>query len=142
MTTIDSPNRIRDAERIKQEHPLLTEQGRNDVIIRSKSSNEILATGYTRVVYGDHGPYIELDKLQIEWNSFPIYKKKSQYAWYDEYYTKDKTVMLYDQKKDVKGLKNPPKGAYSSNNNRTNGYADYIVGMYYLSPDVIITERT
>ena len=42
--------------------------------------------------------------------------------------------MLYEQKKSVKNVPNPPrKGAFSVFNNRSEGYADYKPGMYYIS---------
>jgi hypothetical protein len=43
--------------------------------------------------------------------------------------------MLYVQKRTVSTLKNPPAGAHSVNNNKPEGYADYKVGMLYISPD-------
>ena len=42
--------------------------------------------------------------------------------------------MVYVQKKSVKGVPNPPrKGRLSVFNNRSEGYADYKPGMYYVS---------
>ena len=70
----------------------------------------MIAKGYNRVVYGDHGPYVV---------------QKTARAFYDERYTTNPYVKLYEQKKSVKGVRNPPPGLYSKNNNRPEGYADY-----------------
>jgi len=135
-TTIDSRNRLRDALRLSVEHPLLTEQGRNDVYILDKNG-VILATGYDRVVYGDHGPYIEFNIDQINTIVFVHLNVKSDNAWYNEWYTADRKVMFYEQKNDVSMLPNPPKGKYSVKNNRKEGYADYKEGKFYVDPDQI-----
>jgi len=39
----------------------------------------------------------------------------------------------------VKNIPNPPKGKYSCNHNRVDGYADYKIGRFYISPyDLVI----
>ena len=91
-------------------------------------------------MYGDHGPYVEFNKAQLNWTNLPVVIQKSSKAWYDEFYTTNKSVKVYEQKRDVSMLPNPPKGAYSSCNNRKGGYADYKIGMYYISPDDVITR--
>ena len=62
-------------------------------------------------------------------------------AWYDEAYT-ESGVLLYMQKRTVDGLPNPPKGKYSVNNNRSEGYADYRIGYMYIDPDKIESVQT
>ena len=91
-----------------------------------------VATGYKRIVYGDHGPYLEFDESQIVFKNFKRFKKKSSLAFYDERYTENRHVELYEQKKSVNRIPNPPKGEYSKRNNRPEGYADYLTGMYYI----------
>ena len=59
----------------------------------------MLATGYTRMVYGDHGPYVEFDEKNLNLSEFPHVKKKSTSAYYDERFTEDRKIMLYEQKK-------------------------------------------
>ena len=49
-------------------------------------------------------------------------------------------MKLYEQKKSVKGVQNPPKGIYSKRNNRPEGYADYQPGMYYISAFSLTTD--
>lgn len=44
----------------------------------------------------------------------------------------DESMKVYDQKRDVKKMKNPPEGGFRGN--RPEGYADYKVGMIYVSP--------
>lgn len=134
-TTIDSMNRLRDSKRLAQQHPLLTEQGKNvDIVLKDGS---ILATSYDRVVFGDHGPYIEMNEDQINLEAVPIETKKGPRAYYNELRSKDGSTMVYYQKKTVADRPNPPRGKYSVNLNRKEGYADYKVGKYYVSPDDI-----
>jgi hypothetical protein len=133
-STIDSENRKRDAARLAQELPDLTEQGREDVSLQDAEGREI-AVGYVRVVYGDHGPYIEMRRDQVNFPQLPKHKTKGPKAWYDEWRTEDGKVLVYEQKRDVSMLPNPPAGKYSVKNNRPEGYADYRVGMFYVSPD-------
>ena len=108
----------------------------------SNDSQIVLATGYTRIVYGDHGPYFEFDEKHIGFSEFPNIKIKSQSAYYDERFTEDKLIMLYVQKRSVKGVPNPPrKGKLSVFNNRSEGYADYKPGMYYVSAFELRAKR-
>jgi hypothetical protein len=76
---------------------------------------------------------VELNEHQINWNAFPYFKQKPDFSYYDEYYTLDGQTMLYAQKKFVTNKKNPPReGAWSTNNNRPEGYANYVPGYYYI----------
>jgi len=96
----------------------------------------LLARGYERVVYGDHGPYVELTAAQINWTSFPKFRKKHALAYYDEYFTEDMSIMICAQRRPVWDRPNPPKyGKHSVNNNRPEGYADYRPDRYYMAPD-------
>ena len=135
-TTVDSENRRRDKARIESQSGL-SEQGNSDTEFRS--GRILLAKGYLRIVYGDHGPYIEfLPKHMIRENWKRSVTKGPQ-AWYDECQPVDgSSCKLYVQKRDVKRLANPPRGKYSCNNNRAEGYADYRVGRLYVSPDEVL----
>ena len=88
----------------------------------------LLANGYTRVVIGGRGPYIEFSCDQIEHDNIYIpkhaeHKLKNSMSYYWEYRSKDKcNVKLYDQKMEV-------------------SYADYKVGMWYISPDLVSTDE-
>jgi hypothetical protein len=80
-----------------------------------------LAAGYTRVVIGKRGPYVEFSTLQVQWDSFIVpedqkYRWNDARAYYIEYRSRcDEVVKLYLQK-------------------RTVAYADYRIGMCYISP--------
>lgn len=139
MTTADSPNRIKDKQRIEST-TILKEDGYPVSILSPKGS--LLATGYTRIVYGDHGPYIELKPEYINRSQWKAGRPKSPvYAYYQECYPIDgSNVKLYVQIKDVKNLPNPPAGKYSTRNNRKEGYADYKVGMLYIDPDQVTVK--
>lgn len=83
-----------------------------------------VATGYTRVVIGGRGPYVEFlsDQLVRESLHMPENAKyRTTPAWtnrvyYYEWRTTDESrVMVYEQKKNV-------------------DYADYKVGLFYIAP--------
>jgi len=134
-STIDSINRVRDAG-IVSKYRKIREEGDEKTQFQSALNNRpsVLATGYTRVVYGDHGPYVEFEEHHLDMSEWPKVKEKSRNAFYDERFTKDGKIMLYVQKKSVKNVPNPPrKGYFSSFNNRAEGYADYKPGKFYVS---------
>mmetsp|Transcript_104172 Transcript_104172/g.127277 ORF Transcript_104172/g.127277 Transcript_104172/m.127277 type:complete len:505 (+) Transcript_104172:3-1517(+) len=144
-TLCDTKNRRNNRMHVRKKY-YLPELGYNNSNIKfynSNNSDELIGMNYNRILYGDHGPYIEFNKEHINWNSFKhnIKNKGDSVAYYNEYYTSDKNVKLYEQLKTVRDQPNPPKGKYSVNNNRSNGYADYIVGKYYISPDNIIIHE-
>jgi hypothetical protein len=132
-TTVDSANRKRDKERI--ESTLGLPEFGNEIQKFFTLHGIHIATGYRRIVYGDHGPYIEFERHHVLFDKF-ILKRKFWFAWYDEWRALDGT-MLYDQKRTVENLPNPPKGKYSVKNARSEGYADYVVGMLYVDPEKI-----
>ncbi|CAD7941217.1 unnamed protein product [Amoebophrya sp. A25] len=108
----------------------------------SSSGKRLVATGYARIVYGDHGPYVELQSQHVAWESFPFFFEKPDYSYYDEYFAEN-LVMLYAQKKYVNNKKNPPKtGDWFAQNYRAEGYANYVPGMHYISAssDVLFAE--
>lgn len=137
-TTAIYPNRVKDKERLEamgfEEWP----EWPNTRVFTKLGM--LISNDYVRIVFGDHGPYIEIDPKDVAFDNF-TFKKKSDLAWYDEWYSKDDTkTMLYAQKRDVKMLPNPPKGKYSFRGNRSEGYADYKVGMIYVDPDKVSLE--
>lgn len=142
VSQIDSPNRQRDAARISQRLGL-AEEGNPTTEFFTKAGT-LIARGYLRIVYGDHGPYLEFLPNQMVREAWRLSVKKGPQAWYDECQPKDgSNCKLYVQKRDVKMLRNPPRGRYSVNNNRLGGYADYRVGRLYISPDDIsLAART
>jgi len=101
-------------------------EGRDKVNLYSKSGT-LLAIGYTRVVIGKRGPYIEFSEPQIQKSNFQIpleeeYRIDNGVSYYIEYRSKDPSyVKLYFQK-------------------RTIAYADYKIGRYYMSPFDLLME--
>ena len=59
---IDSKNRVQDVVEVLQKTGL-QEKGRDDItIFLNDGKQTTVSSGYRRIVYGDHGPYIELEK--------------------------------------------------------------------------------
>lgn len=88
----------------------------------------LLATGYTRIVVGERGAYIEFAPGNICVESLHIppdqkWRLHSDIAYYIEHRSRDgANVKVYEQR-------------------RTVGYADYKIGMFYIAPgDVVIKE--
>jgi DNA repair photolyase len=79
-----------------------------------------VATGYTRVVVGGRGPYVEFQPAQIIEKN--LHKPEQRHVYFDEWRSNDDSnVMVYDQK-------------------RTVAYADYKVGKFYISPTDLLCD--
>ena len=98
-------------------------EGNDHTVFRTETGLHV-ATGYTRVVIGGRGPYIEFNPQQIilvnlhvpENEMDRLKEPKRSYVYYIEWRTNDEVnVKVYEQKKTV-------------------DYADYKVGMLYASP--------
>jgi hypothetical protein len=112
-------------------------------------NEKLFTVGYERIVYGDHGPYIEFKKENIVEKLIGKYNEvdefnlpnnpKFYYFWmYPKSYF---DLKVYLQLKSVKNLPNAPKrkDGRPSCFNRVEGYADYKRGFYYVDPyDLII----
>jgi hypothetical protein len=123
------PNRIYDKQVVEEKYKI-SEDG-NDYTLFYTPTKKLIARGYLRIVYGDHGPYIEFLKENIKWQKWRC--TRFGIGYYDEYYPFDgSNVLLYFQRYDVKHLKNPPKNGFQGN--REEGYADYRVDRIYISP--------
>lgn len=98
----------------------------------------LFAVGYHRIVYGDHGPYVEFEASDIVlplYNRFPGEQKPDiYYIW--QYPQDHRGVKVYFQLKDVHDIPNAPRreDGKRSNFNRAEGYADYKPGYYYVAP--------
>ncbi|CAK0794331.1 unnamed protein product [Prorocentrum cordatum] len=138
-SSADCWNRLRDKARVEGELGLSEDGG--DVELHDASNPSCLvATGYTRVVYGDHGAYLELDPARhVVWESLPTAVLKPPHAYYDEYHSEGGFVRLYLQKRSVEGKPNPPAGGVR--HQRNGGYADYRVGMCYVEPGMLTLAR-
>lgn len=76
-------------------------------------SKELLCTGYKRIVIGQRGPYVEIEFDQL--NSEAFYEVPEQHYYYVELRSRVDNVKAYLQLKEV-------------------DYADYQVGLAYISP--------
>lgn len=82
-------------------------------------SGTLLSKGYSKIVVGERGPYIEFKLINIRFRDIGIPYNEYSRLWRDVYYveyrSKDKSnVKIYKQKKVV-------------------GYADYKIGLFYIS---------
>ena len=87
-----------------------------------------LAIGYERVVIGKRGPYVEFSPQNIIWCQFRIpeherFRVGNPVVYYTEWRSTDSTyVKLYHQQRTVK-------------------YADYRIGMCYISPFDLLRDE-
>lgn len=162
-------NRLKDQQRV-QESLGLKEVGDSTTVFRQHSRyacgagskistpGSVIAVGYERVLYGDHGPYVELSKEQVRWEAWPHFFDKKRYAesYYDEYYTfvshriwqvqwnrwdpnpNQGVLMLYAQRHTVDDRRWAPGSAWTEG--RANGYADYRPGYFYIAADESMIE--
>lgn len=95
--------------------------GNSETKFFSKQSGLLLSTGYTRIVIGDRGPYIEFAPEHIVKDN--IEYQNVFHIWFDEYCSKcADQVFVYFQRQTV-------------------SYADYKIGMFYISPDLVKTDK-
>jgi hypothetical protein len=138
-TTAIYPNRIKDKEELESLTDL-KEDGNSSMIFSTRDGKLPLAEGYIRIVYGDHSPYIEFLNEHIFWQHWNLIR--SGIGYYDIWNpVGNDTLTLYDQRKTVHKLKNPPKGPRSFKGNRLEGYADYRIGRLYLSPYEVLIKH-
>lgn len=131
-TTAIYPNRIKDKIKIEAVYKL-EESGNANTLFYTKKGT-LFARGYTRIVYGDHGPYVEFDKSQVVAELKRVFSKPApETAYYEWLSVKDASnIKVYDQRRDVKNIPFAPKGGYQEY--RKEGYADYKPGMIYVNP--------
>jgi len=110
-----------------EERMALPLDGNPDILFYTKGK-QLLASGYERIVLGGRGPYIEFTSDQICHDNIYIpdkarHKLTNDMSYYHEYRSKDKHyVKLYYQRIEVM-------------------YADYKVGLWYVSPSDLVTEE-
>lgn len=97
---------------------------KSDIKLYSKEGR-LICKGYNRIVIGGRGPYVELtDENLIEEELYiptdKTWKLRSYNVDYNEIRTKSCDIKVYFQK-------------------RTVNYADYKVGMYYITPFELYT---
>lgn len=101
----------------------LPEEGNPLLVLRNKQGT-LISRGYTRVVVGDYGAYVEMapervavDNLRPRWSSQS--NRAMKYLWL---VTKDEAeTKVYQQTGTVR-------------------YADYLIGMYYIDPIDLDTQ--
>lgn len=145
-TTAIYTNRQEDRAQLESSKNL-SEIGDSSTLFFIPPNNTLLAQGYRRVVYGDHGPYLEFEQSnfklsliskfgnKIDFNNLPpIEKCKYYYYWLHP--EGHKEIKVYLQLKSVANLPNaPPRSdGKKSKFNRVEGYADYQRGFYYVDP--------
>lgn len=137
-TTAIYPNRLDDKDRVESECGIV-EFGNANRVFRTKGG-QIFAVGYERVVYGDHGPYVEFRREQIRCTLQRKFDRDPPSGAYYEwlYPVGEPSVKVYLQRRAVKWLDNPPAGGFMGN--RRDGYADYRVGMIYVSPFDLVKD--
>lgn len=143
-TTAIYPNRIEDKELLERKLFLL-EEGNNFTEFLLPNGSPF-AKGYIRIVYGDHGPYLEFNKEHIkcslvsyfrnvvDYDNLPDESCKYYYYWLHPNNTPK--VKVYLQIKSVANLPNAPhrEDGKPSSFNRSEGYADYKRGLFYVDP--------
>lgn len=140
-TTAIYPNRVSDKAKVERLLALPEFPGSTPVVFKTPKDS-VFAHGYNRIVYGDHGPYVEFRRSDICCALKQKFGRRALPA--DAYYEwlepcDGSGIKVYDQKRDVKGVKNAPAGGFSGN--RAEGYADYVPGMIYVSPWELVIER-
>lgn len=97
------------------------------------AGNTLLCKGYTRIVIGDYGAFVEISPEQIEKDSL-IVKPGQEYRINDPKYSGNVKYhwLTVDDGSDCK--------VYFQQ--KTVSYADYCPGMYYISPYEVFTEKT
>lgn len=122
----------------------------------------VIGVGYERIVYGDHGAYIEFSNSQLNWKAWPHFFDKRKYnSYFNEYYTmashaqwemnwkswdKNPTkgvLMLYAQSRSVSDRPWAPGCMSDPHAGRPSGYADYRPGYFYVAADeaLIIVDK-
>eukprot|EP00672_Neobodo_designis_P007609 CAMPEP_0174856214 /NCGR_PEP_ID=MMETSP1114-20130205/35349_1 /TAXON_ID=312471 /ORGANISM="Neobodo designis, Strain CCAP 1951/1" /LENGTH=205 /DNA_ID=CAMNT_0016090999 /DNA_START=41 /DNA_END=654 /DNA_ORIENTATION=- len=139
VSTVDSDNRVRDAERVSANLQLRHPE-RGDATAKLEVHGVVVADGFARVLYGDHGPYFELLSCCVHWIMFDDHVLKGPKRHYHEHRARIAdlggedtssrptvtVVMLYNQFNGVGDEPNPPPGEWSCANNRAEGYAPYV----------------
>ena len=96
-----------------------------DIPLFTKTGLQV-CTRYKRIVIGERGPYVEIERIFLtQERHIPMseeWRTQSIHPYYHEYRTNDTTnVKIYHQQKLVE-------------------YADYVLGLFYVSPFDLYTE--
>ena len=69
-TTVDLENREKNREELESKLKLPEFGLDQEMCCMKDETGRILVRGYERIVYGDHGPYLELMNWNIMWEHF------------------------------------------------------------------------
>jgi hypothetical protein len=127
---------MKDRAKLEDQYPGLSEFGnRFTEFLLPGCSDVLIAVGYNRIVYGDHGPYVEFEESNFRVSLYSKFNRSpppdAYYEWM--WFSADSRIKVYRQLRDVKDLPNPPSPGFKGN--RIEGYADYLPGKYYISPN-------
>ena len=95
---------------------------------RTTNKGDPIASGYTRIVIGQRGAYIEFHPEQILGSNIYLpdeakWRLHNPKAYFEEWRSKDENnIFIYHQLREVT-------------------YADYIVSYWYISPHLLTTEK-
>lgn len=111
-------------------------------VVFSDKSGVAFARGYERVLYGDHGSYLELSQRHLV-NAYGFTRKnKGPSGHYDIYIgSKGNCLEMYYQHRPVVDRADPPQGPDAKKAGRAEGYADYRSGMFYVDVKKIRVAR-
>lgn len=131
-TTAIYPNRVADKQKVEAQKGWREHGDETTEFFTPRGT--LFARGYVRIVYGDHGPYIEFQREHIRIGLEPKCRTPlPKHCFYEWLIPVDgSNIKVYDQKRDVRKLRNPPAGGFCGD--RKEGYADYRVGFVYVSP--------
>jgi hypothetical protein len=158
MTTAIYKNRVEDKE-ILERFMNLPEDGSEDIELWIPSG-PLFSRGYERIVYGDHGPYVEYTREHIVTDlvskhgvnegryHIPALPDPVKCHFYyislcpmsdDRVF---KHLKVYWQIKPVSDKPNAPRREDEKPScfNRAEGYADYKRGFYYISPYSLVRK--
>lgn len=139
LATAIYPNRLLAKKKVERLFGL-GEFGDDTTLFYTKNESQLFK-GYVRIVYGDHGPYVEFSVDNLICEPIKKFNRPTPEHVYYEWQTLDdgSDVKIYWQLRDVKNLPNAPAGGYKGN--RPEGYADYRPNMYYVSPYEMIIQK-
>jgi len=117
VSTAVYPNRVKDKLDLENVCDLV-ESGSDKFQFRSKAGS-LIARGYVRVVYGDHGPFLEFTTDQVAWENMEC--ERRDLGYFNKWYTKLGRVLVYEQLRTVRNLPNPPVSKFAFRGNRKEG---------------------
>jgi len=133
-TEVELSNRIENRDEVERKAKLHEFGMHPDMCLITNPQGTVLFKGYERIVYGDHGPYLEFLAHNVMDTQFG---QPLAGHYYNRRYPlqNGERIKLYCQKKTVADRPNPPKqGRFSTANDRPEGYADYRPGRFYVDP--------